>query len=90
MAEFATYLNQRFIQRVGKFGFPTLMLKFPPSSFADFCHVLVLLSHPKSIMSPLYLTISKIMILYETLHTKVVEGLTSQVVPKVSWETLTR
>ena len=36
----------------GELGFPTPKLKFPPSSFAGFHHILVLLSHPKSIMSP--------------------------------------
>ena len=38
---------QCFIQRVGNLGFPIPKLKFPTSSFADFCHILVLFSHPK-------------------------------------------
>ena len=37
---------QCLIQRVRSLGFPTPKLKFPPSSFADFCYILVLLSHP--------------------------------------------
>ena len=43
---------QYFIQRMGNLGFPTPKLNFPPSSFTDFCHTLIFLSHPKSIMSP--------------------------------------
>ena len=39
--------HQRFIQRVGNLGFPLPKLMF---KFADFCHIL--LSYPKSIMSP--------------------------------------
>ena len=41
-------------------GISQLKLRFPPPPKADFCHILVLLSHPKSIL--------KITILYETLH----------------------
>ena len=39
----------------GNLWFPTHVLNFPPfppSSFADFCHMCVLLSYPKIIMSP--------------------------------------
>ena len=42
-------INQCFIQRVEYLEFSTPKLKCPPSSFADFCHELVLLSHPKCI-----------------------------------------
>ena len=32
--------SQCFIQRVGNLWFPNPKLKFPPSSFADFCHII--------------------------------------------------
>ena len=37
---------QCFIQRMRNLGFPTLKLKFPPSSFADFCHILGCITFP--------------------------------------------
>ena len=59
--------QQCFIQRVGNLGFPTLRLKFPPQALlTSAIHLIVLLSHPQEHHVP-YLTISKIMILYETL-----------------------
>ena len=65
------HMHQCFIQRVRTWEFPTPQLKFPSSTIPDFCHnILALLSPPRE-HYVLYLAISKIMILYETLHTYV-------------------
>ena len=50
---YETFYTSVFHTEGGELVISHLKLKFPPLSFADFCHILVLLPHPKNIiMSP--------------------------------------